>query len=185
MDRLPLNTDRFRSWLMLLARTRVGGALQGKVEPSDVVQQTLMLATRDEDQYRGSTDAELAGWLRGILGHVLAHELQSLATARRDASLEVSIGSLLEQSASRLDEFLAATQTSPSQAAIRDEERMQLAGALESLPSDYRDVLVLRHLEGLSFSEIAGHLNRNAGAVRMLWVRALAQLKESLGTGGD
>lgn len=178
---MSLKTDQFRSWLMLLARTRVDGVLRGKVDPSDIVQQTLLLATRDAAQYRGNSDAELAGWLRGIMGHVLAHEFQSLATAKRDASLEVSMDSLLEQSARRLDEFLAATQTSPSQAAIIHEEHHLLATVLEQLPEDYREVLVLRHLEGLPFPEIAERMNRNAGAVRMLWVRALAQLKVNLG----
>lgn len=178
---MSLSTDRFRSWLMLLARTRVDGVLRGKVDPSDIVQQTLLLATRDAGQFRGSSDAELAGWLRGIMGHVLAHELQSVATAKRDASLEVSMDALLEQSAQRLDALLAATQTSPSQAAIAHEERDRLATVLEGLPEDYRDVLVLRHLEGLPFPEIAERMNRAPGAVRMLWVRALAHLKERLG----
>ncbi len=178
---MSLSTDRFRSWLMLLARTRVDGVLRGKVDPSDIVQQTLLLATRDAGQFRGSSDAELAGWLRGIMGHVLAHELQSAATAKRDASLEISMDALLEQSAQRLDALLAATQTSPSQAAIVHEERDRLATVLEGLPEDYRDVLVLRHLEGLPFPEIAERMNRAPGAVRMLWVRALAHLKERLG----
>jgi len=177
---MTLNTNRFRSWLLLLARTRVGGALRGKVDPSDVVQQTLMLATRDADQYRGSSDAELAGWLRGILGNVLAHEWQGMTAAKRDISREVPIQTLLEESSRRLDDLLAASQTSPSQAAVNHEEQFRLASALEELPADYRDVLVLKHMEGLSFPEIAEQMDRNAGAVRMLWVRALARLKQSL-----
>lgn len=166
---------------MLLARTRVDGVLRGRVDPSDIVQQTLLLATRDAAQFRGTSDAELAGWLRGIMGHVLAHELQSVAAAKRDASLEVSMESLLDQSAQRLDDLLAATQTSPSQAVMIQEERLRLATVLESLPADHRDVLIYRHLEGLPFPEIAQRMDRSAGAVRMLWVRALAQLKEALG----
>ncbi len=178
---MPLDTDRFRSWLLMLARTRIDGPLRGRVDPSDLVQQTLMLATRDADQFRGTSDAELAGWLRGILGHVMSHELQALMTSKRDISQEVSMDLLLEQSARRLDDLLAATQTSPSQAAVNHEERLRLAAALEQLPPDYRDVLVMRHLQGLPFPEIAKQLRRNAGAVRMLWVRALAELKGRLG----
>ena len=178
---MSLNVNRFRPWLLLLARTRVDGVLRGKVDPSDVVQQTLLLATRDAEQFRGDSDAELAGWLRGILGHVLAHELRAVSTAKRDAALEVSMESLLEASARRLDDLLTATQTSPSQAAMFDEERLRLASALEQLPAYYRDVLVLRHVEGLPFHDIAQQMNRNLGAVRMLWVRALARLKARLG----
>ena len=54
---------------------------------------------------------------------------------------------------------------------------MQLADVLAALPDDYREVIILRNLEGLSHAEIAQRLNRSPGAVRMLWVRALAALR--------
>ncbi len=182
---MSLDVNRFRPWLMLLARTRMDGVLRSKIDPSDIVQQTLLLATRDAPQFRGQTDAELAGWLRSILGHVLSHEVRSCSALKRDVGLQVSVQSLLEASAQRLDDFLATTQTSPSQAVIFDEERLRLAGALERLAPDYCEVLVLRHIEGLSFPMIAERMNRNAGAVRMLWVRALAQLKDAMGDQGS
>lgn len=180
---MAVDVNRFRPWLMLLARSRIDGVLRGRVEASDIVQQTLMLATRDLGQFVGTTDAELAGWLRGILGHVLAHEVRHWTTEKRDAGAEVSMHDMLDASARRMDDFLAMSQTSPSQAAVRSEDYLQLATALEQLPPDYRDVLVLRHLEGFAFPEIATRMNRNAGAVRMLWVRALAQLRLGLESG--
>jgi RNA polymerase sigma-70 factor (ECF subfamily) len=65
------------------------------------------------------------------------------------------------------------------------EQQLQLAAALEQLPEDYRQVILLRHIEQLPHSEIARRMNRSEGAVRMLWVRALAQLRNTVDpTGG-
>ena len=85
----------------------------------------------------------------------------------------------LAQSAARLEDVLPADVSSPSNRAIRDEQQLQLAAALERLPDDYRVVIILRHIEDLPYSEIAGRMKRSEGAVRMLWVRALAQLPPS------
>lgn len=181
---MTLNTNRFRPWLMLLARTRLPAALQGRVDPSDIVQHTLLQATRDASQYRGTTDAELAGWLRGILGHVLSHEWEAAQAGKRSIDQEIPIAHLLEESARRWEDWVATTQTSPSQAAVRGEEQWALAAALESLSPEHRDVLVLRHLESLSFAEIAERMDRSPGAVRMLWVRALAALRKEVESRG-
>jgi RNA polymerase sigma factor (sigma-70 family) len=62
----------------------------------------------------------------------------------------------------------------------RQERQVQLALALDRLPADYREVIVLRNLEGLPHEEIARRMGRGTGAVRMLWVRALARLKQML-----
>lgn len=165
---------------MLLARMRLPHALQGRIDPSDVVQQTLLMATRDESNYRGSSDAELAGWLRGILGHVLAHEWEAAHRGKRSVAREVAMGQWLDESSRRLEDWLAVTQTSPSQALIRGEEQLRLAVALEQLSAEYRAVLILRHLDGLSFADISERMSRSEGAVRMLWVRALAELRQRM-----
>jgi RNA polymerase sigma-70 factor (ECF subfamily) len=64
---------------------------------------------------------------------------------------------------------------------VNRERELLLAQLLERLPEDHRDVLVLRHLEGLSHEEIARRMGRSPGAVRMLWVRALARLQVEAG----
>ena len=86
----------------------------------------------------------------------------------------------LAQSAAKLEQVLPADVSSPSGQAIRGEEQLQLAAALEQLPEDYRTVIVLRHIDDLSHAEIARRMNRSEGAVRMLWVRALAQLRDAI-----
>jgi RNA polymerase sigma-70 factor (ECF subfamily) len=63
---------------------------------------------------------------------------------------------------------------------VRREDEILLADALAELPADYRDVIVIRHIEGLPFEEVAQRMGRSAGAVRMLWLRALKRLREVL-----
>lgn len=172
---------RHRSWLGLLARLQVGNRYRTKFDPSDAVQQTMLEAVKAWPQFRGTTDAELAAWLRAILARVLAHEFRRFgAVAKRAANLEISLDDALAESSRKLGNALAAPGTSPSGQFSRHERELQLADALAKLPSDYREVIVLRHFEGLSHEDIAQRLNRNPGAARMLWVRALARLRKEL-----
>jgi RNA polymerase sigma-70 factor (ECF subfamily) len=176
---------RYQPWLRLLARLEIDSRFQGKFDPSDIVQQTLLEACRALPQFRGQTEAELAAWLRQILAHVLAHEIRRYrGTQQRDLAREVSLEQSLAQSSQRLGAVLAAPGSSPSQQAARHEQEVLLADVLARLPEDYRDVIVLRNLEGLSHEAIARRLGRSEGAVRMLWVRALARLREELRSAG-
>lgn len=93
---------------------------------------------------------------------------------------EVSLEHSLAESSGRLGELVVATGTSASQQAIRHEGELRLAEALSRLPAEYRDVILMRNIEGLSHDEIAHRMDRSAGAVRMLWVRALARLREEM-----
>jgi len=170
---------RYQPWLGLLARLQIDTQFQGKFGASDIVQQTLLEACRDLRQFRGRTEAELLAWLRRILAHVLAHEVRRYrGTQQRDLAREVSLEQSLAQSSQRLGDLLAASTPSPSQRAVRHEEELLLADVLSQLPDDYREVIVLRNLEGLSHEEIARRLGRSVAAVRMLWVRALARIRQ-------
>lgn len=173
---------RFEPWLRLLARVQLESRFAAKFDASDVVQQTLLEAIKAFPQFRGSTEAELTAWLRQILAHTLAHEMRRYhGTAKRDISQEVSLDAALAQSSQRLGALFAESGPSPSQQAARRELDVLLADVLARLPDDYRDVLIFRHLENLSHEEIAARMNRSPGAVRMLWVRALAALREACG----
>jgi RNA polymerase sigma-70 factor (ECF subfamily) len=173
--------ERYQPWLRLLARHQLESRLQRRIDPSDVVQQTMLEACRSIEGFRGRSEAEFAAWLRRILAHVLAHELRRhLGAEKRAMGREVSLDDALDGASRRLGEVIAAREPSPSQAAMRREEGVLLADALERLPEDYREVIFLRHIEGLPHEEIARRMGRSAGAVRMLWVRALAQLKKTL-----
>ncbi|MEQ9406456.1 MAG: sigma-70 family RNA polymerase sigma factor [Fuerstiella sp.] len=172
---------RYRPWLRLLARLQIDPQLDRRFDASDIVQQTMLEAVRDFPQFQGNTEAEFTAWLRQVLGHALGHELhRHRGAAKRHVGREISIDQQLAESSQRLRSCLATSDTSPSDNAERHEQELLLAEVLERLPVDYRDVIVLRNLQGLSHEQIADRMNRNVGAVRMLWVRALAMLKKQI-----
>jgi RNA polymerase sigma-70 factor (ECF subfamily) len=173
---------RYRPWLGLLARLQAENRFQGKFDASDLVQQTMMEACRALPQFRGQTEAELLAWLRQILAHVFAHEIRRYqGTQGRDLDLEVSLDQQLGQTSQRLNDIVAPAGSSPSQKAVQNEQEVRLAEVLAALPDDYREVIILRNMEGLSHEEVAKRMDRGVGAVRMLWVRALTKLREALG----
>lgn len=174
--------ERYRAYLLLLARVQVGRRLQGKVDPADLVQETFLEAARHFRQFRGTSEPELTAWLRQILAGCLTHLLRRyLGTQARDVRLERELGGELEQSSQALDRGLIADQSSPSQRASRREQAVLLADALERLPPDYREAIVLRHIEGLTFPEIASRMGRSVDSVEKLWARALPKLRRALG----
>lgn len=173
--------EPLQPWLRLLARLQIDASFQGKFDPSDIAQQTLLEAYRDLPKFQGQSEAELLAWLRQILAHVLAHEIRRYhGTQRRDLSREVSLERSLAQSSLRLGAILADGGPSPSQQAVAREQEVLLAAVLARLPDDYREVIVLRNLQELPHEEIARRMNRSVGAVRMLWLRALAQLRAEI-----
>jgi RNA polymerase sigma-70 factor (ECF subfamily) len=139
-------------------------------------------AHRDFAQFRGHSEAEFLNWLRQIMGRNLANLVRHyFGTRRRDVRLERELAIDLDQSSRVLDRGLVAAQSTPSQQATRREQAVLLADALDRLPPDYREVIILRHLEGLTFPEVARRLGRTLDSVEKLWARGLARLRRSLG----
>jgi RNA polymerase sigma-70 factor (ECF subfamily) len=173
--------EHYRHYLYLLARARMGRLLQGRVDPSDLVQETFLAAHRDFAAFRGTTEAELVHWLRQILVARLADQIRRHVKAKaRDLRLERRLADELDQSSQALEKALPARHGSPSDHAAQRERAVLLAEALKELPADYEEVIVLRHLEGLSFAEVARRMERTVNSVEKLWVRALARLRRSL-----
>ena len=129
---------RYEAWLRLLARSEIDSRFAGKFDPSDAVQQTLLEAHRKREQFRGRGDAELAAWLRQMLTYCLADALRAQGRAKRDMTRERSLEGAIEESSARLEAWLAADQSSPSQRASREEELLRLTAALAQLPEDQR-----------------------------------------------
>lgn len=185
-EALGLLLELYRNYLVLLARLQVGIRLQGKVDPADLVQETFLEAHRDLGQFRGGTEKELVAWLRQILATNLANVIRHYyGTQRRDMNLERELVDELNQSSRVLDRGLVASQESPSQLASRREQAVLLADALRLLADDYREVIVLRHLEGLSFPEVSRRMGRTEDSVKKLWARALARLRRTLHPPGE
>ncbi len=182
----------YQNYLTLLARTQIGRRLQARISPSDVVQETVMDAVRDFGQFHGSSEREFLGWLRQILiNNLMRCVEQHIKAAKRDVRCEVSlqqIASDVDQTATFIDRFVLTGQQSPSAVASQRELAVVIADLLAKLPEQYRDVIVLRNLEGLSFEEVAQEMDRTVGAVRMLWIRAIDRFRavvEASGIAGD
>jgi RNA polymerase sigma-70 factor (ECF subfamily) len=173
--------ERFRSYLLLLARLQVGARAPSRLDPSDLVQQTLLEAHRQRDEFRGTTDAERAAWLRQILAHNLADADRALHRGKRDVRRERSLEAALERSSAELAGLLADARPSPSQQAVGQEQVAILAQALAELPEDQRQAVALKHLEGLSLEQIGQRLGRTPVAVAGLLKRGLKRLRELLG----
>ena len=172
----------YRNYLALLARLNIDARLQGKVDASDLVQETFLKAHRNFGQFRGNTEEELVSWLRQILTNNLANLVRHyLGRQRRDVRLERQLAAEMDRSSRLMDGGLIAPGSSPSRQASRREQAVLLADVLKQLPADYREVLILRHLEGLTFAQVAERLGRTEDSVQKLWVRALARLRRSLG----
>ena len=173
--------ELYRNYLSLLARVGIDRRLRGKMSPSDVVQETFLQARRAFEQFQGCTEPELIAWLRQILVSRLAMLVRHYRTQRRNVELERGLEGALEQSSAALGHMLAADAPSPSQNAARREQAVLLADALAQLRPHAREVIVLRHLEGLSFADIAERMGRTVPSVKNLWTRAIARLRHLLG----
>nr|WP_201724054.1 sigma-70 family RNA polymerase sigma factor [Rhodopirellula sp. SM50] len=181
-DALGELLNHYRKYLVFLARTGLHHHLQGKADPSDIAQEVCLAAHGNIADFQGESAEEFAGWLRGILSNLLAmHVRKFLGTQKRDPRLEQNLNVSLASASGFLQSRVAAELTSPSQHFARNEAFLQLAEALESLPEDYRQVIVLRHVDGLPFAEVAKSMGRSVDSVEKLWVRGLAKLKTTMG----
>jgi RNA polymerase sigma-70 factor (ECF subfamily) len=170
--------ERYRPYLRLIAQRRLDSGVKARVDPSDVVQQTCLEAYRDLVSFRGGAEAELIAWLRRILDHNVAQTIQKHVFAQKRAtdkerSLDDSNGL-----GRALREVLAAEQSSPSRRAMRDEDAVGLAQAMQTLPEDQHEAIRLRHLEGWSLAQIAEQLDRSEVAVAGLLKRGLRRLRK-------
>lgn len=174
-----------RAYLCLLARTQIGVRWQGKIDPSDIVQQTLLKACERQDQFRGTDQGSFLAWLRQILANQLAESMRRFKTDRRDVDREKSLEARIEESSMQLGSWLAAEQSSPSQRMMGEERLLLLAQSLAELPDDQRIAVELHHLQGLSVAEVGETLGRSRAAAMGLIFRGLKRLRELMHEEGE
>jgi RNA polymerase sigma-70 factor (ECF subfamily) len=170
--------ERCRDYLLLLARLQLDPGLRGVLDPSDVVQQTLLKGHAKRNQFRGETEVALMAWLRSILTHHMADLARK--HARKLHGQERSLEAALEESSLRLEKWLASDSTSAAGRAIRHERLLRLADALASLPEDQRTALELRHLREMPVSEISRIMGNSPAAVASMLYRGLKKLRTLL-----
>lgn len=176
-DKLP-PLEQWRPYLRTLARMQIETKFQAKIDASDIVQQTMLEAHRGLKQFRGESDDELRGWLRRIMARNLADEVRKLRRGKRDANLEHSLQTSLADSSLGMERYLDGGISTPDQRAIRNEQLISLATAIESLPEDQRTAVTLHHLQGQTAAEIASQMEKTEVAVAGLLRRGLKRLRE-------
>jgi RNA polymerase sigma-70 factor, ECF subfamily len=171
---------RYRQRLERMVQLRLDRRLQGRVDPSDVLQEAYLdMARRAADFFAGPT-LPFFLWLRLLTGQrLLAIHRQHFGTKMRDVGLEIALrhGAMPQASSASLAAQLLGRLTSPSQAAVRAEMQLRLQEALNSMDPLDREVLVLRHFEELSNAETAEVLDLRTTAASNRYVRALKRLR--------
>jgi RNA polymerase sigma-70 factor (ECF subfamily) len=172
--------ERYRKYLTMLARIQLRRSLRGKAGASDMVQETYLFAHKAFDQFRGSTEHELVGWLRAILASRLVRLARAHQQQRRNVDLERRLSDEPNRSSAALDSALIQFGGSPTEIAVEREHALLIVGAIEDLPANYRSVILLRQIEGLPYSDVAAAMGRSVDSVKKLWVRALSRLQRSI-----
>lgn len=176
----PHDLDRYREYLRFLADVQLRGPLRVKVDPSDLVQQTMLQAHNAANECRADNSAAKAAWLRQILNRNLLHAARDLTRDKRDYRRERSLEASIQESSGRIDAFLAGNDTSPSMRADRNEQIARLAAALGELPEAQREAIVWHYFHGCSLAEVGKQIGRSAPAVAGLVHRGLKSLRSVL-----
>lgn len=166
-----------RSWLVQIAKRELPADLKGKFDPSDIAQQTMLDAWNGEAGFQGSTHGQRLAWLRVIMRRVILQHHRRATAAKRGYGAERSMTEAIGHASVRIDELASGNEPMPNERIEAAEKSLLLAAALEGLPEDYRRVIELRHFDGMTHEQIASQLGRSNAAVRVLWVRALTELR--------
>jgi RNA polymerase sigma-70 factor (ECF subfamily) len=171
--------EQHREYLHLLAEAGLDRRLRGKVDSSDLVQQTLLQAHQAWARFRGG-DGQVAAWLHRILARNLDRCARDFRRARRDIRRERSLEAVLDDHAGPTEVWVAAAGPSPGQEAERAEQLLRVARAVETLPEDQRQAVVLCYWQGRSLDEVAQQLGRSKGAAAALVHRGVKRLRARL-----
>ena len=176
---------RLRPWLQMIADRELPARLRGRIDPSDIVQQTLLKAWQGESDFQGSTHEQRLAWLRTILKNTIRDQNRRLlGSMKRGSGREQLATEMFTEDNPGLSAYATARGPTASGEIAALEDALTLANAMERLPLEQRRVIELRHFENLSHAAIAKQLNKTEPAVRMLWVRALRSLQKVEGLEG-
>ncbi len=173
--------EAYRSYLKVLARTRLPRGLGRHLDDSDVVQMTLAEAHRDQEAFRGRSRGEQMAWLRKILARNMADAIKALRRAKRDIARNATLREAVDRSAARMEHWWVDEHaSSPSVRVQRAERVVALADGIERLPPDQKEAVMLRHLQGLDLKAIAEVMDRSTSSVASLIHRGVAALRSDV-----
>jgi RNA polymerase sigma-70 factor (ECF subfamily) len=172
--------ERYRGYLRMLAESKLDRQLRAKIDPSDIVQETMMQAFRAWGDLRGTSDGERMAWLRQILVRTLLHAVRDFGRDKRNIAREQPLVRLADRSSMQLESLCVADQTSPSQVASRAEELLRVADAMLDLPEEQRSAVLAYYWRGATVAEIGAEMERSGSAVAGLIYRGVKRLNEKL-----
>ena len=170
--------EKYRRYLQFLARTQLPNHLRSRMDPSDIVQQSLLQAHAAAGDFRGSSDGELMAWLRSIVAGVISHTIRDQHRDRRDIFKEQAIQQRLDQSSVFLAKAFIAAVPSPSVMIEKEELARSIAELVEQLPEAQRDAVILHYWQEIPLKQLAEILDKSPAAVAGLLQRGLATLRE-------
>jgi RNA polymerase sigma-70 factor (ECF subfamily) len=173
-ERVP-NLERHRESLLLWAKCQMPDWLRAKLDPTDLVQQTLLEAHTSGEKLAKLTDPEILAYLRRVLTNNLIDAERKFGKSRNDVSPDA-----FAESSMRMLDWIEAKHTSPSERADRNERFTRLATALSELPDAQRMAVEMRYLQKRTIADIAKRMNRTEGAVSQLLHRAVTELRDVL-----
>jgi RNA polymerase sigma-70 factor (ECF subfamily) len=172
-DALGSAFEACRRYLLQVANQLLNEDLRAKGGASDLVQETFLEAQGAFDRFRGDSESQLRAWLRQLLHHRASKfRRRYQTTQKRKLGRETALTASLPTS--------SQDRRSPSGELMASEQAQRLLQALERLPDDYRRVITLRYVEQHSFEEIGRLMERTPNAARLLWLRAIEQVKHHL-----
>ncbi|AMV25721.1 RNA polymerase sigma factor SigM [Gemmata sp. SH-PL17] len=178
--------DRYRPLLRLHVRQlQLGRLYRARFDSSDVVQESLLRAFKGIDQVRGRSEAEFVGWLQKVVAHTVIDLVREHSAAKRDPGLERTLCDAVDDDETPLGAYLTATEPGPSAQAVRKEELLCLAAALDRLPEAERDAVIAHYILELPLAETATRLGRTTRGVGGLLFRGKRRLSALLAAPED
>jgi RNA polymerase sigma-70 factor (ECF subfamily) len=171
----------YRSYLALLAGRCIGRQLRRKLNSSDLVQNTLLRLAAAGEAFLALPDGQRLAYVRRCLRNEVCDQRRRFFAEKRNIALERSLDELVDGSSVRLELWLAADNSTPSEQAIKSERLLRLADAIASLPPEQREAFELKHLQGLTLQETASVMGKQTVAqVAGLLRRATKTLRHAL-----
>jgi RNA polymerase sigma-70 factor (ECF subfamily) len=170
--------DACRRYLLRIANQELGPDLLVKEGASDLVQKTILEAVEDFEDFHGSSEKELLRWLRRLHLNNIRNFVRHYRAGKRNTDVEQPQSG--GQSPFDLPPVLIAPGSTPSEHMMAEEQAQALWQAVERLPDDYREVILLHHQEELPFGEVARLMDRSENAAEHLWLRAIERLRDEL-----
>lgn len=167
-----------QGYLSMMADRNLNPAIRSNVNPSDIVQHTLIRMVDGIDDFRGTSRAEFFGWLNRIVHNESSRANRHFRSKKRDVSRERPMAS--RESGSSFFAEPSDSQPTPQTSALSKERIQLLYKLLKQLPEDYAEVIRLRNLEQLSFREIGEKMDRTEAAANKLWARAIEKFQKEL-----